>query len=94
MLLVPVHDFIGPKIIATPIAVKHMDTVMVTHMHFKCGKYWQIFKSLVTDITGVKYFPIVFCAFVFDHFLVAVKPQVAVITGRVPFLQYSSFKVL
>ena len=39
IVLVPVHDFIGPKILAKLLAVKHIDAVMVTHMHFKCGKY-------------------------------------------------------
>ena len=50
-----------------------MATVMMTHVLVKYGMYLQRLESLVTDITEVKHFPLVVCAFVFDQFLVAVK---------------------
>ena len=89
-LLVSVHAIIGPKILATPLAVKHMATVMITHVLFKCGKYWQRLESLVTDITGVKHFPLVFCAFVFHQFLAAVKPQIEVLAGKGVLVPYGA----
>ena len=45
-------SLIGPKIFASPLAEKHIATVLVTHVLVKCGEYWQILERLVTDITG------------------------------------------
>ena len=49
-----------------------------------------LFKSLVTDITGVKHFPLVFCTFVLQLFLAAVKPQVAVLAGKGVLVTYAA----
>ena len=50
-LLVPIHAIIGPKILATLLAVKHITTVMMAHVLVKCSKYLQRFESHVTDTT-------------------------------------------
>ena len=67
-----------------------MATVMMTHVLVKCGKYLQRLENLVTDITGVKHFSLVFCAFVFYQFLAAVKPQVAVLAGKGVLVTYAT----
>ena len=81
-LLVPVQAIIGPKIFATLLAVKHTATVMITCVLIRCGGYLQRFENLVTDITGVKHFFLVFCSVAFQQFLAAVKPQVVVLAEK------------
>ena len=84
-VLVPVQAIIGSKIFATPLAVKHTATVMITCVLIKCGGYLQRFENLVTDITGVKQFFLVFCSVVFQQFLAAVKPlDVLIFRQRCP----------
>ena len=82
----PVHTVVDPKRFASPLADKHM----MTRVLVKCGKYWQRLESLVTDTTGVKQFPILFCAFVLHQFLAGVKFQVAVPAGRGVLVTYAA----
>ena len=61
-LLVSVDDVVGPELLATTLADKHMATVLP---NFVLVRRWQRLESLVTDITGVN--PLSLLCFVPPH---------------------------
>ena len=76
--------------LATPLAGKHMATVMMTHVLVKCGKYWHRLESLsqTSQGRGETFSSYVLC-FCVPPVPSDSKPQVAVLAGKGVLVTYA-----